>query len=154
MAGCRPSSLYFPVIVAAAAVFAAAPSAAGEADVVGVAMHRDGAGTYSFDVTVRHGDAGWDHYADAWEVLAPDGKTVLATRTLLHPHEDEQPFTRSLSGVRIPDGVTEVIVRAHDKCTATAGRRCGSRSGNRPPQSKTGTALGGPGFLLDPVSGV
>jgi len=40
---------------------------------------------------------------------------VLATRTLLHPHENEQPFTRSLSGVRIPDGVTEVIVRAHDK---------------------------------------
>jgi hypothetical protein len=91
------------------------PAVAGEADVVAVEVHREGAGTYRFDVTVRHDDAGWDHYADAWEVLAPDGETVLGKRTLFHPHENEQPFTRSLSGVRIPDGVTEVIVRAHDK---------------------------------------
>ncbi len=122
VAGRRPSSRFFMVMVifmvmvaAAVVAFSAAPSAAGEADVVGVEMHPDGTGTYSFDVTVRHADAGWDHYADAWEVVTPDGKTVLATRTLLHPHENEQPFTRSLSGVRIPDGVTEVIVRAHDK---------------------------------------
>jgi hypothetical protein len=39
---------------------------------------------------------------------------VLGTRTLYHPHVEEQPLTRSLSGVRIPDGVTSVIVRAHD----------------------------------------
>jgi hypothetical protein len=33
---------------------------------------------------------------------------------LLHPHENEQPFTRSQSGVEIPDGVNQVRVRAHD----------------------------------------
>jgi hypothetical protein len=69
--------------------------------------------TYSFDVTVRHTDDGWNHYADKWDVTAPDG-TVLGTRTLYHPHVDEQPFTRSLSGVKIPASIKEVTVRAHD----------------------------------------
>ena len=62
---------------------------------------------------MRHDDSGWEHYADRWEVLKPDGE-VLATRVLAHPHETEQPFTRSLSRVRIPASVTEVVVRAHD----------------------------------------
>ncbi|MEZ5853616.1 MAG: hypothetical protein R3D67_02305 [Hyphomicrobiaceae bacterium] len=63
---------------------------------------------------------GWHKYADKWEVRAPDGK-VLGTRVLLHPHEDEQPFTRDLGGVAIPPGVTEVTVRAHDKVEGWGG---------------------------------
>lgn len=86
---------------------------AGEADAIDAQISRAANGTYRFDVTLRHADEGWDHYADAWEVLSPDG-TVLGTRTLLHPHVDEQPFTRSLSGVEIPEGVSEVRIRAHD----------------------------------------
>jgi hypothetical protein len=86
---------------------------AGEAAVRDATLTPSGDGTWRIEVTVEHADAGWDHYADAWEVLAPDG-TVLATRTLLHPHETEQPFTRSLSGLAIPDDVVEVIIRAHD----------------------------------------
>jgi hypothetical protein len=90
-----------------------AAALAGEADVVDVKATAEGGGTWRFDVTVRHEDEDWDHYADKWEVLAPDG-TVLGTRELLHPHETEQPFTRSLSGVAIPPSITSVIVRAHD----------------------------------------
>ena len=45
--------------------------------------------------------------------MPPDG-TVLGTCTLLHPHDAEQPFTRSLSGVAIPDHVVEVTIRARD----------------------------------------
>lgn len=93
---------------------------AGEADVVDVQIIREAAGTYRFDVTIRHADAGWDHYANKWEVVAPDG-TVLGTRELLHPHEAEQPFTRSLSGVRIPDHVERVTVRAHNSVHAYGG---------------------------------
>lgn len=78
---------------------------------VDVALER--AGTYRFSVTVRHADEGWKHYADRWDVLAPDGK-VLGTRVLLHPHVNEQPFTRSLSGVAIPDGISQVTIRAGD----------------------------------------
>jgi len=101
------------LIVALSLVCAAGTAFAGEADVVGVEVSKESAGSYRFDVTVAHGDEGWDHYADAWDVVAADG-TVLGTRVLLHPHESEQPFTRSLGGVAIPDGITEVTLRAKD----------------------------------------
>jgi hypothetical protein len=94
-------------------VATAAAAQAGEADVVDVTATAESGGAWRFDVSVRHADEGWDHYADRWEVLSPDG-TVLGTRTLLHPHETEQPFTRSLSGVVTPDGIDEVEIRAHD----------------------------------------
>ena len=68
-------------------------------------------GAWTFSVTIRHPDSGWDHYADGWEVLAPDG-TRLGFRELAHPHVNEQPFTRSLSGVAIPQGISFVLVRA------------------------------------------
>ena len=96
----------------ALAALLAGPAAAGEADVVAAEAVRTG-GAWRFDVTVRHADEGWDHYADAWEVVGPDG-TVYGVRELLHPHVDEQPFTRSLSGVAIPGDVETVTVRARD----------------------------------------
>ena len=68
---------------------------------------------WKFDVTLRHGDTGWDHYADAWRILDPEGNP-LGTRNLAHPHVKEQPFTRSLPGVRIPDGLNEVGIQARD----------------------------------------
>lgn len=67
---------------------------------------------WTFSVTLRHADAGWDHYADGWEVRAPDG-TVLGYRELLHPHDNEQPFTRSLGGIEVLSDLDRVIVRAH-----------------------------------------
>ena len=88
------------------------PALAGGADVLDVRISGSD-GRYSFSVTVRHDDTGWDHYADRWEVVAPDG-TVLGTRVLLHPHVNEQPFTRSQSGIVIPADVDTVTVRAHD----------------------------------------
>lgn len=94
---------------------------AGEADVVDVRATRTGEGTYRFDVTVRHADTGWEHYADQWDVIGPDG-TVLGTRVLLHPHVQEQPFTRSLSGVRVPAGVDTVTIRARDSEHGFGGR--------------------------------
>ena len=47
-----------------------------------------------FGVTLRHDDAGWDHFADRWEILSMNGD-VLATRTLHHPHVNELPLTRT-----------------------------------------------------------
>jgi len=86
---------------------------AGEADVIEVNVRHIADDTYKFDVTVRHTDEGWKHYADKWDVTAPDG-TVVGTRILAHPHVDEQPFTRSLAGVKISGNIDEVTVRAHD----------------------------------------
>ncbi|MBT3787247.1 MAG: hypothetical protein HN725_04450 [Alphaproteobacteria bacterium] len=88
-------------------------SAANEVDVVRVKVHKSGPGVYRFDVTLRHKDIGWKHYANAWEVLTPDGK-ILDTRILAHPHVNEQPFTRSLSGVKIPMDIKAVTIRARD----------------------------------------
>ncbi|MFC4214790.1 hypothetical protein ACFP4H_19540 [Pseudophaeobacter arcticus] len=66
---------------------------------------------WRFDVTLSHPDTGWDHYADGWRVLDMQGN-ALALRVLAHPHEQEQPFTRSLSGVLVPAGTTQVQIQA------------------------------------------
>jgi hypothetical protein len=99
----------------------AMPIYAGEADVIQVKVTTSAERTYRFDVTVRHGDTGWDHYVDQWEIVAPDGK-ILGIRKLLHPHVNEQPFTRSLSGVGIPNNIQQVSVRAHDSVHAFGGK--------------------------------
>lgn len=69
--------------------------------------------TYRISVTLKHNDEGWDHYANEWQVIAPDG-TVLGTRILAHPHVDEQPFTRSLGNVKISTGIEKIEIRAKD----------------------------------------
>ena len=94
---------------------------AGPADVLGVEVERTGDNTFHFDVKVLHTDEGWDHYANKWDVVAPDGN-VLATRVLHHPHENEQPFTRSLGGVKIPANVNSVSIRAHDSVHGYGGK--------------------------------
>lgn len=108
-------------VMGLAALLASAPALAGKADVVDVKVQREAAGTYAFSVTVKSDDKGWDKYADKWDVVTPDG-TVLGTRVLLHPHDDEQPFTRDLTGVVVPAGVAAVRVRAHDKVEGYGGR--------------------------------
>ena len=92
----------------------AVPVWAGEADVIRAKVEKGSNGTYDFDVTIRSNDRGWDYYCDRFEVLGPDGK-VLGVRTLYHPHETEQPFTRELYGVRIPAGLNKVTIRARHK---------------------------------------
>ena len=90
-----------------------AGSLAGEANVLKADVDCDNGSLCSFSVTVRHGDTGWDHYADGWEILDMNGE-VIAVRELAHPHENEQPFTRSLNRVPIPGDLQQVTIRAHD----------------------------------------
>lgn len=94
-------------------VFTASSSLAGEADVLEVEVRKNQEGSYDFSVTVFHGDSGWQHYANKWEVVGIKD-TVYGTRILHHPHDDEQPFRRSLSKVKIPKSAKRVIIRAHD----------------------------------------
>jgi len=72
----------------------------------------ENAGAWRFDVTLRHGDEGWDHYADLWLVVDTETGKEYGRRVLAHPHVNEQPFTRSQSGIKIPGGVTSVTVKA------------------------------------------
>lgn len=86
---------------------------ADQADVIDVKATQSKDKTWRFDVTVKHADEGWDHYTNEWVVLSPDNK-VLGKRTLYHPHVNEQPFTRSLQGVKIPDEIKHVTIVARD----------------------------------------
>jgi hypothetical protein len=99
-----------------------------DADVTFVKAVLESDGTWTFHVTVAHPDTGWEDYSDGWDIVTPDG-TVLKvdpqdpfTRLLLHPHENEQPFTRSQRGVVIPSGTTWVRVRAHDIVSGFGGQ--------------------------------
>ncbi len=97
------------------------PAHGGEADVLDAQAFCNDTRVCRFMVTVAHADEGWEHYANKWEILSPDGE-VLGTRELLHPHTDEQPFTRTLTRVQIPAGVSEVIIRAHDSVHGYGGQ--------------------------------
>lgn len=82
-------------------------------DIVAVETDQDVDGSYTFDVTVSSPYDSPERYADAWRVVGPDG-TEYGVRILLHDHANEQPFTRSLSGVEIPDGIDSVTVEGRD----------------------------------------
>jgi len=91
----------------------AGPGIAGQVEIVHTQfISRDG--IWQVYTTLRHGDTGGEHYADAWRVVTDTGD-ILGTRTLLHPHVDEQPFTRSQGGITMPNDTHIVYVEAHDK---------------------------------------
>ncbi len=92
------------------AALAASPAFADSPVIEHVTARPSGDG-WRFDVTLSHPDTGWDHYADGWRVLDMQGNE-LGMRVLHHPHVTEQPFTRSLSGVQIPQGTTQVQIQA------------------------------------------
>jgi len=86
---------------------------ASQADVIDAEAMRESDGSFTFSVTVQHADEGWSHYADHWLILSRD-EQLLGVRKLMHPHVKEQPFTRSLPYIQIPDEVTEVS-RTHQR---------------------------------------
>lgn len=85
-----------------------------------VEMVETSPGVYRVSATVRSVDIEDVSYADAWEIRDIEGN-VLGTRVLTHPHANEQPFTRSLSGVEIPADVAEVVVDARDSVRGYCG---------------------------------
>lgn len=94
---------------------------AGEADVLQAEASCGADSLCNFSATVKHFDEGWEHYADKWEVLSLEGE-ILAVRKLAHPHVDEQPFTRSLENVTVPDEIVKVRIRAHDSVHGYGGK--------------------------------
>jgi hypothetical protein len=91
------------------------------ADVLRVEVQKTGAEVYSFSATVSSPDTGWKKYANAFRIRTEKGR-VLGTRVLFHPHVNEQPFTRSLAGVKIPPDVREVIVDVKDSVAGWGGK--------------------------------
>jgi hypothetical protein len=100
----------------------AGDGAAGELypDVVGVSASRDADGSWTFAVTLSSPYDSPERYADAWRVVGPDGE-VFGILELAHDHAAEQPFTRSQSGIVIPEGVTTVTVEGRDQASGWGG---------------------------------
>jgi len=98
-----------------------AEAAAGQRfpDIVGVEVSRSGSG-YTFAVTLSSPYDTAQRYANAFRVRAEDG-TVYGVNELTHDHASEQPFTRSLFGVQIPAGVTNVVVEGLDQANGWGG---------------------------------
>lgn len=106
--------LAFAVLLAAG-VASVSPVLAGEADVVAVAVERH-PGTediFDFRVTVLSNDRDTSYFADAIEVVGPDGR-VVGRHELQRP-QSEQPFTHELANLRVPVGIQRVTVRVHHK---------------------------------------
>lgn len=118
------------VVLAVALVIAACESSAGTArtsgplpsastldqrfpDVVDARLVPTGDRRYDVVVTISSPYDTPARYADGWRVLGPDG-TVLGTHDLLHDHANEQPFTRTQSGLSIPDGIEDVTIEGRD----------------------------------------
>lgn len=80
--------------------------------------------TYTVHATVRHADNGWDNYANIFQVVPVDDSSQVSNgvRELLHPHDNEQPFTRSQRGVQ---AVGQIRVEAADNVEGWGGSSIG-----------------------------
>lgn len=83
-------------------------------DVLEVEVRVAAPGVFDFDVTISSPYDTPSRYADGFRVSTTEGK-VLGERKLLHDHQTEQPFTRDLYSVKIPEGITKVVVQARDQ---------------------------------------
>ena len=97
------------------------------ADVVEATATQQKDGAWTFTATISspyESETGWDKYADEFQVRAMGGE-VLAMRTLAHPHANEQPFTRSLSGAMMSEDIlasNTVVVAARDSVEGYCGQ--------------------------------
>lgn len=94
---------------------AATQAYASDVQIIQASFVRNEKGSWNINVTLKHADEGWKHFANAWRVVDKLGN-VLANRVLGHPHPhvNEQPFTRGLSNISISKKVQMVFIEAHD----------------------------------------
>lgn len=125
MHGCWLGARWRVVALSLALGLSAWPALAQEQkfpDVVGVQVAARSAGVFDFDVTVSSPYDTPKRYADGFRAMSEDGRTVYGVRPLGHDHAGEQPFTRGLYGVAIPQGVRQVVIQARDQLHGWGGR--------------------------------
>lgn len=91
-------------------------------DVLAVELRPAGEGVFDVAVTISSPYDTPQRYADGWRVLDAEGN-VLGTHMLLHDHANEQPFTRTQRGLRIPVDVTRVTVEGRDQANGYGGAK-------------------------------
>jgi hypothetical protein len=82
-------------------------------DIKSVEIEKVDESTADLSVTVSSPYDSPERYADGWRVLDQDDQ-VLGEHTLAHDHADEQPFTRTQTGLTVPDGTQELTVQGRD----------------------------------------
>jgi hypothetical protein len=97
------------------------PVFAGGADVIDGKITRDSNGRYSVFATIQHNDEEPKHFVNKFQVLTPDGK-VIGEMYFLESHLHEQPFVGMAQSVKVPDGVRELRLRAHDRLHGYSGK--------------------------------
>jgi hypothetical protein len=115
LGGCGSDDEPTDATPAATAATAATAGSAGQQhpDVIDVVVEEESVGVFMFTVTMSSPYDTPERYADGWRIVGPDG-TVYGEHTLTHDHANEQPFTRTQSGVAIPAEVDEVTVEGRD----------------------------------------
>ena len=83
-------------------------------DVVDVSVEYQSGNKYRFAVTLSSPYDSPERYADAYRIKTLEGE-VLGERILHHHHANEQPFTRRLNGVEVPEGIDRVVVEGRDQ---------------------------------------
>lgn len=83
-------------------------------EVVDAELESSGGGEeYALSVTISSPYDSPRRYADGWRVMDGEGE-VLGRHELMHDHANEQPFTRTQTGLEIPEEVEEITVEARD----------------------------------------
>lgn len=83
-------------------------------DIVDVSVEHQSGNRYRFAVTLSSPYDSPQRYADAYRIKTLEGE-VLGERILHHHHANEQPFTRRLNGVEVPQGIDRVVVEGRDQ---------------------------------------
>ena len=111
------------ILAIPAATSAATSKKAGtaRANVVGAAISRNLNGTYDIRVTIRSADTGHEQYCDRFEILEPNGNLLYLHR-IESPHADKQPFSVTALGVKIPEDLAQVTIRARMKPGGASGK--------------------------------
>ena len=68
---------------------------------------------FTFQVMISSPYASAERHTDAVRVIGDDG-VVYGILELTHPHAGQQPFSRTLRDVEIPESVTKVIIEGRD----------------------------------------
>ncbi len=89
-------------------------------DIRSAELQDNGDGTFDLAATVSSPYDTPERYADAFRALDADG-TVLGIRELTHDHAGEQPFTRTLNGLEIPEDVETITVEGRDLANGWGG---------------------------------
>ncbi|GJL99803.1 MAG: hypothetical protein DHS20C07_14830 [Methyloligella sp.] len=117
----RNSSIFRLIVKFVIIVCFSTPVFAGGADVVDGEITKDSNGRYTVIATIKHNDEGMDHFANHLQVLTPDGK-VIGAMYFVEPKVHEQPFVTIVQSVKVPSGVRELRIRAHDKVHGYTGK--------------------------------